>query len=626
MGEIGSHEERKEGMKRRRGIDLLGLLAVLVMALLLSGCGANGAGKEDAETITVYMWSTTLYDGYAPYIQAQLPDVNIEFVVGNNDLDFYKFLNENGALPDIITCRRFSLHDAAGLKEQLMDLSTTDAAGAVYDAYITSFTNADGTINWLPLCAEVDGLVANRGLFEQYGIPLPTDYASFVAACDAFEAVGIRGFTADFAYDYTCMEVLQGLSIPEITSLQGRQWRSGYENPEDMTVVGLDDAIWPEAFARMERFIRDTRLGPEDVELNYTPVINMFTEGRVAMIRACGSNTVWFNKQGTDAVFLPYFGQDGGQWLLTYPQFQVALNRDLAKDKARRDTALRVLNVMLSEGVQNALANGEDVLTYSRNVDLHVSPVLDNLKPLIDQNHLYIRIASNDFFAVSQDVVTRMLQGELNAQQAYEAFDAQLRQPKAASGETVLSQEKGYSSIFHRKGGNESYSVLANTLRGCYGSDVLIAPGYSFTGSVLKADYTEKMVGYMVMPNALIAWHREMTSAELKTLLKAFVEGVEGGFVPFNRGSLPAVSGISIEVKEDKGAYRLTQVRRNGKPLADGETLQVTCLNTAAYMAPIIADDGGAYEQDTLRVRNALTQYIRDGGALAEPTPYMTLK
>ena len=133
-------------MKRRRGIDLLGLLAVLVMALLLSGCGANGAGKEDAETITVYMWSTALYDGYAPYIQAQLPDVNIEFVVGNNDLDFYKFLNENGALPDIITCRRFSLHDAAGLKEQLMDLSTTDAAGAVYDAYITSFTNADGTI------------------------------------------------------------------------------------------------------------------------------------------------------------------------------------------------------------------------------------------------------------------------------------------------------------------------------------------------------------------------------------------------------------------------------------------------------------------------------------------------
>ena len=28
---------------------------------------------------------------YAPYIQEQLPDINVEFVVGNNDLDFYRF-------------------------------------------------------------------------------------------------------------------------------------------------------------------------------------------------------------------------------------------------------------------------------------------------------------------------------------------------------------------------------------------------------------------------------------------------------------------------------------------------------------------------------------------------------
>ena len=36
-----------------------------------------------------------------PYVQSQLPDVNIEFIVGNNDLDFYKFLQQNGGLPDM---------------------------------------------------------------------------------------------------------------------------------------------------------------------------------------------------------------------------------------------------------------------------------------------------------------------------------------------------------------------------------------------------------------------------------------------------------------------------------------------------------------------------------------------
>ena len=65
---------------------------------LLTGCSEKNAERtqeqEDAQTIQVYLWSTSLYENYAPYVQAQLPDVNIEFIVGNNDLDFYKFLQQ----------------------------------------------------------------------------------------------------------------------------------------------------------------------------------------------------------------------------------------------------------------------------------------------------------------------------------------------------------------------------------------------------------------------------------------------------------------------------------------------------------------------------------------------------
>ncbi|MGN1090527.1 MAG: ABC transporter substrate-binding protein, partial [Huintestinicola sp.] len=368
--------------------------AAMMTAMLFSSCAAN-TEKEDADTISVYLWSSALYDSFAPYIQSQLPDVNIQFVVGNNDLDFYKFMKENGKLPDIITQRRFSLHDAADLKDQLMDLSTTEEAGAIYESYLGNFQNADGTVNWLPMCGEVDGLVANKAVFDKYDIPLPTDYDSFVSACKEFEKVGVRGFAADFAYDYTCMEVLQGLSIPEITSMEGRMWRSSYEDPMEEN-TGLDDTIWPEAFERMEQFIQDVDIHPGDVTLSYDPVIEMFQNGEAAIIRAGGSNTVAFQNMGVDAVFLPYFGQDGEQWLLTYPAFQVALNKDLEQDRERQEKALQVLSVMLSEEGQNTLAKGEDVITYSQNVNLQLSPYLDNLKPLIEQNHMYIRIASND--------------------------------------------------------------------------------------------------------------------------------------------------------------------------------------------------------------------------------------
>ena len=624
---IQINEGEDENMQRTKGKRLIAaLLAVLLAVSLLSGCGAAWK-REDAETITVYLWSNAMLNSFAPYIQEQLPDVNIEFVVGNNDLDFYKFMNENGELPDIITCRRFSLHDAAALKDQLMDLSTTEAAGAVYESYIGNFTNPDGTVNWLPLCGVADGLVANRAVFEEYGIPLPTDYDSLVAACQAFEAEGIRGFVADFAYDYTCMEVLQGLSIPEITSMEGSMWRSAYEDPSNMDVTGLDDTVWPGVFERMEQFIKDVNIRPEDLELSYDPVMEMFIEGKAAVIRAGGPKVVALQDMGVDAVFLPYFGQNGEQWVLSYPAFHVALNKDLTQDKDRYEKAMRVLNTMLSEGSQNNLANGEDVISYSQNVNLKLSPYLDNLTPLIKQNHMYIRIASNDFFAVSQDVVSKMIRGEYDAKQAYEAFDAQLRKPKDGGAETVLTLEQGYSNIFHKKGGNESYSAMANTLRGVYDSDVLIAPSYSFTGSVMKADYTEKMVGNMIIPNPLEAWKREMSGAELREYIRCSVEGVEDGFTPFNRGSLPAVSGLSIEVLESEdGTYQLSHVRKDGKEIRDDDTFQVTCLNLAAYMNPILSAMNLEIEKEETRVKNTWTAYILDGGQVAEPENYITLK
>ena len=179
-----------------------------MMLSLLTGCSSESS-EDDKETVTVYMWSQVLYNSYAPYIQQQLPDVDVQFIIGNNDLDYYKFLKENGELPDIITCRRFSLHDSDALRDQLMDLSSTEEAGAVYESYIGNFTNEDGTVNWIPLCGEADGFVANKGLFDKYDIPLPTDYDSLVSACREFEKHGIRGFEADFTYDYTCMEILQ---------------------------------------------------------------------------------------------------------------------------------------------------------------------------------------------------------------------------------------------------------------------------------------------------------------------------------------------------------------------------------------------------------------------------------
>lgn len=621
-------------MKAKTLRRLVSVLAALVMTVsLLAGCGTKTAEQvqeqEDAQTIQVYLWSTSLYETYAPYVQSQLPDVNIEFIVGNNDLDFYKFLQENGGLPDIITCCRFSLHDAAPLKDSLMNLAMTNEAGAVYNTYLNSFKNEDGSVNWLPVCADAHGFVVNRSLFEQYGIPLPTDSESFAAACQAFEKVGIRGFTADYAYDYTCMETLQGLSAAELTTTAGRKWRTAYSDPANTARVGLDDTVWPGAFERMARFIQDTHLTAEDLEHTYDDVMNLFRNGEVAMYFGSSAGVKMFQDEGIDTIFLPFFSQNGEKWLMTTPYFQIALNRDLEQDPARREKAMKVLNVMLSEEAQNRIvADGQDVLSYSQNVPLRLTEYLKDAHDVVEENHMYIRIASNDFFATSKDVVSKMIAGDYTAKQAYQAFNARLLAEDApADDAVVLTSGKSYSNVFHKNGGNASFSVMANTLRGVYGTDVLIAAANSFTGSVLKADYTPKMAASMIMPNSLLAYQRTMTGAELKETVRAFVEGCEGGFVPFNRGSLPVVSGIAVEIKEASGSYTLTGITRNGKPLRDDDTVTVTCLATAKQMAPLLADKSAGFTGGDQQVKSTWTEVVSGGGAaLAEPENYMTLR
>lgn len=621
-------------MNKRTLHRLFSVLMALVMAVsMLTGCGTKTAEnvekQEDAQTIQVYLWSTSLYENYAPYIQSQLPDVNIEFIVGNNDLDFYKFLQENGGLPDIITCCRFSLHDAAPLKDSLMNLALTNEAGAVYNTYLNSFKNEDGSVNWLPVCADAHGFVVNRSLFEQYDIPLPTDYESFVSACQAFEKVGIRGFTADYTYDYTCMETLQGLSAAELTTTDGRKWRTAYSDPASTERVGLDDTVWPGAFERMAQFIQDTHLTADDLALNYDDVTGMFRNGEAAMYFGSSAGVKMFQDEGIDTIFLPFFSQNGEKWIMTTPYFQVALNRDLEQDTARREKAMKVLNVMLSEEAQSRIvADGQDLLSYSQNVPLRLTEYMKDVRDVVEENHMYIRIASNDFFAVSKDVVSKMIAGEYTARQAYRAFNARLlAEETPADDEIVLTSGKSYSNVFHANGGSASFSVMANTLRGVYGTDVLLATANSFTGSVLQADYNKKMAASMIMPNGLMSRQRTMTGAELKETVRAFVEGCEGGFVPFNRGSLPVVSGIAVEVKEAGGSYTLTGITRNGQPLRDDDTVTVTCLAAENQMEALLASESGTPLDGDAWVKNRWRDHVSGGGAaLAEPENYMTLR
>ena len=103
------------------------------------------------------------------------------------------------------------------------------------------------------------------------------------------------------------METLQGVSIPELTSLEGRKWRTAYSDPASTERVGLEDTVWPVVFAQMEQFIKDVNLTPDVLEFGYDMPVNMFANGEAAMISGSSARVSEFRDQGIDTVILPYF-------------------------------------------------------------------------------------------------------------------------------------------------------------------------------------------------------------------------------------------------------------------------------------------------------------------------------
>ena len=615
---------------------LLFFTLVLLM-LLVSACGGDKAKQQ--KPITVYLWSVELLREYAPYIQAQLPDLDIHFVVGNNDLNYYKFLKENGQLPDIITCRRFALHDAVELKDQLLDLSSTEAAATIYLGYLENYKYPDGTINWLPVCGEAENLIANKDLFEQHGIPLPHDYPSLKYACDKFADLGIRPFVSDWYYDYTPLALLQGFAIHELSSRDGQLWRMSYENTGEKKAVGLDKKVWPLAFKRMEAFIKDARVIPSDDNMNYVAMDEIFVARKAAMTRLTGNVALeHMERYGMSLVMMPYFGRDGGEdWLLTYPAFQVALNKNLVKDKQRHKNAVRVLNTMLSEGAQQTIGSRNDVISYSRNAKLTISPLLEDIKPLVYANMLYVRLASTDFFAASKLAVSKMVKGEATAEQAYKIMDDYLQKPKPKEPNNMHPFTKAYAFNCDKKTGNAVNSAMTNTLCSIYGSDIVIAAGYSFTSPIMNTDYSERMLQYMVMPNFLESFSREMSGEQLEKVLRLYVEGVPNVDVystvkPVNYHSLPITSGLSYRVKQGKkvGAFTLDKVTYKGKSLEKEKTYRVTVLDKHSFFASLAkAADARQGEKAFARgkriVRKEWLDYFKKGKPLLEPTPYVEI-
>ena len=614
------------------------LLVVVMAAALFAGC--TGQKKDDRISISLYAWDRSMFKELTPWLEEKFPEINFTFIQSFNTMEYYKDLMARGeAMPDIITCRRFSLNDAAPLSEYLMDLSKSEVAGTFYSSYLEVNRESSGAIRWLPMCAEVDSIMANKDLFDQYNIPLPTNYSEFVAAIDAFEAVGIKGFQTDWIYDYSCLETMQGCAIPELMSLEGTRWRMEYESETEDNQVGLDDTVWPKVFEKYEQFLKDVRFQPGDEELTFSVTMEPYFQGKTAMVRntaALADNITV--EGGINSVILPYFGQTSeDNWLLTYPMCQVAVSKQVEEDEAKREAVMEVLMAMFSEEGQKHVAAGTSVLSYNKEVNISPTDSLRYVQDCINSNHLYMRLASTEVFGISQDVGHKMMTGKYDAKAAYDAFDQQITHyadPDAV--EVMFTQKTAYSNEFTEHG-SAAASSLMNTIRSSMEADLAIGYSPTVSTSIYAGDYTLQQAKWVLTARNSI-YQGEYTGEEVWRFMDWLVNVKEDGSNPIqHRNLMPVTSGMEYTVTEyERGKFRLEEVTVNGQPLDKNCTYTLLLVGADNFLehetfcnCPMPEDlkaKREAYLVSDFSSQECMQEALEKTGQFLAPSEYVTIR
>ena len=472
------------------------LVGLLAFSMVLSGC-AKADTKKDDHHLTVFLWESRLVKNLAPYIRSQYPDMDIEFISGNNNTDLYEYYQEHGQLPDIISVRRFSGTDSKELQPYLLDLSSYDIVSKYYSYALQYYYNKDQSIHWLPICGIPQTMIANKTLFDQYGIALPTNYEEYAEACQKLNALGIKPSSMDMGEDWSCLEAIQGGAIDEFTSLEGLEWRSKAESAKDK--ISFDETMGHRIFSKTHQFLKDSCFTKEDVNLSIDDGTNMFVEKKSAIFHGTPDIYKTLSSQMSDSelVRLPYFSQTSNDgYIYMHPSLNVALNKDLENDKTKLDAALKVLDCMISKKGQQLIANGTGVISFNPDVESMMNDV-KGLEESLKNNNIYIRYSAQKSFAAAKEVVHGLLTGQMDENRAYDIF-CELMNTKSDQEKAIVHFDKEYSIYLNDKYGRDAPSSILTTVRKAYDAKLAFVPYYYFTSPIYKGDCTASQLDLML--------------------------------------------------------------------------------------------------------------------------------
>ena len=611
--------------KKKRYLAVL-VAGVLLATAVLSGCGQSKKeiSKND-DHLTVYLWENRLMKNIAPYIQEQFPDHDIEFIVGNNDTDLYSYFEEHGELPDIITVRRFSGTDAQDLQPYLMDFASYDVVSRYYSYALQYYKNSKDEIQWLPICGIPQTIIANKTLFDQYGIKIPENYEEYAQACQQFYDNGIKPYSLDLAEDWSAHEVIQTGAIGEFMSLDGIKWRSSAESASGD--IEFDDALWERIFSETNTFLRDSHFTKEDISVDINTATQMFLEGKAAMFHGYPALMQDFQEQmDAELIRIPFFSQISDEAFINMtPSLNIAFNKDLEKDQEKLDLALDVLDCMISEEGQKLIADGSGVISLNIDVPSMMEDV-PGLEDEISDNSVYIRYSAQKSFDASLEAVHGLLSGEMDATQAYNVFRNVMNSKDTEEKATVNFEHK-YSISLNDKNGRDAASSILTTIRKENDAQLAFAPYYYFTSSVYKGECAGRRVALMTAKSSDTSLYlAKINGKQIHELVSKYLTDSNDDFSVTDKYELPIASGMKIVIKDEENKFSLKDIMVNEKKLDEEKEYSILLTETTMSILKKINPECAIEQLNDTTLSSAWVAAMANGQQPSAPEDYIEVE
>ena len=613
-------------MKKAKHCLIALLSGVLVATTVLSGCGqSEKAVSKNDDHLTVYLWENRLMKNIVPYIYEQFPDQDIEFITGNNDTDLYSYFEEHGELPDIITVRRFSGTDAQDLEPYLMDFASYDVVSRYYSYALQYYKNSKDEIQWLPICGMPQTIIANKTLFEQFGIKIPENYKEYAQACQQFYDNGIKPYSLDLAEDWSAHEVIQTGAIGEFMSLDGIKWRSSAESSSGD--IAFDDTLWERIFSETNTFLKDSHFTSDDISVDINTAAQMFLEGKAAMFHGYPALMQEYQEQmDAELTRIPFFSQISDEAFINMtPSLNIAFNKDLEKDQEKLDLAFDVLECMISKEGQTLIADGKGVI--SLNVDVpNMMEDIPGLEDEINNNSVYIRYSAQKSFDASLKAVHGLLSGEMDETQAYDAFRSTMNS-KDSKEETTVNFENEYAISLNDKNGRDAASSILTTIREENDAQLALVPYYYFTSSIYKGECTGSRVALMTAKSLdTFLYLAKINGKEIYELAEKYLAESDEKFHITNKYELPVASGMKIIVRQEENGFSLKDIEVNKKKIDKDKEYSILLTETTMSVLKKINPECEIRQLGNTTLSSAWTVAMANGQQPSAPEDYIEVE